>query len=264
VCNVRRSVARSRAFARRLLPALVALLATAACQVRTAVTVDVDHDGSGTVEVAAGLDAEALAQLPDLDDDGDADAADLAALARTDDLEQAGWTVGEPEAHDDMTWVRISKPFGTPEEADAVLAELTGPDGALPDLHVTRRDPFGRTQFGFVGTADLSAGLEAFGDQGLAAALDGEPLGEDAAAIEARTGRPLADTFTLAVTADLPGTRHTWSPKLGDRPLAMETDGTVYHWPAVALALLAAACVIGLVALVVWRSARAVGGRGRV
>jgi len=90
VCNVRRSVARSRAFARRLLPALVALLATAACQVRTAVTIDVDHDGSGTVEVAAGLDAEALAQLPDLDDDGDADAADLAALVRTDDLEQAG------------------------------------------------------------------------------------------------------------------------------------------------------------------------------
>src|SRR5688572_14287704 len=105
---------------------LLVVLATA-CQVRTTVTVDVDEDGSGTVEVAAGLDADALGRLPDVDGDGTSGAADLAALVRVDDLEAAGWTVAEPVTDaDDTTWVRLTRPFGTPAEADQILAGLTG------------------------------------------------------------------------------------------------------------------------------------------
>ena len=243
--------------AHRLLPAVLAALAVAGCEVRTAVTVDVAGDGSGSVEVATGLDADALDRVPDLDDDGASDAADLAALVRTDDLEEAGWSVTAPEADGDgTTWIRVARPFATPAEADRILAELTGPNGALRDLHVSREHSFGRTDYGFSGTADLSAGLEAFGDEGLAAALDGEPLGEDAAAIEARIGRPLADAVLLDVTARLPGEETTWSPRLGDPPLAMAAENTVVDTGVVVLAAVAGLCVVGLVALLVVRVTR--------
>jgi hypothetical protein len=254
-------VDRSCAFVRRLLPTVLAILVASACQVRTAVTVDVDDDGSGTVEVAAGLDDEALERLPDIDDNGTSDADDLAALVRTSDLVDAGWRVSEPQAAGDgTTWVRVTRPFGTPEEADEVLAQITDPDGPLRHMHVTRREPFGRTQYGFTGTVDLSGGLEAFGDAGLAAALDGEALGRDAAAIEAETGQPLSEQFTLEITADLAGDARSWNPRLGDPPLRMEHDGTVYHWPALILALVAMLAVVALVLVLV---GRAVGAAGR-
>ena len=242
---------------RCLLSAVVVALVAAACEVQTTVRVDVEDDGSGTVEVAAGLDAEALAELPDLDGDGTSGAADLAALVRTDDLRTVGWSVSDPDTEGDgTTWIRVTRPFGTPAEADEVLAQLTGPGGALRDLHVGREHSFGRTTYRFSGTADLSAGLEAFGDEGLAAALDGEPLGEDAAAIEARIGRPLADAVRLSVTADLPGEATTWSPRLGDAPLTMAAESEVVDTGVIALVAAAALCVVALVALLVVRAVR--------
>ena len=244
--------------ARRLLPAVLAVLLVAACEVRTTVTVQVREDGSGVVEVAGGLDEDALARLPDLDDDGVSDAADLAALVRTDDLEAAGWSVASPDTDGEgRTWIRITRPFGTPAEADAILVELTGPAGALRELHLSREHSFGRTRYEFSGTADLSAGLEAFGDEGLAAALEGEPLGEDAAAIEARIGRPLADAVRLSVTASLPGGDTTWSPRLGDPPVAMEADSTVVDTGVLVLVAVAAACLVAVVVLLATRALRA-------
>jgi hypothetical protein len=250
---------------RQLRPALallVAVLATA-CQVRTTVTVDVADDGSGTVDVAVGLDEEALGRVPDLDGDGVSDAEDLAALVRDDDLTAAGWTVAEPDAadggegdDDGLTWLRVSRAFGTPEEGDRILAGLTGPDGPLRDLQLTRGESFGRTEYTFTGTADLSGGLEAFGDEGLAAALEGEPLGEDAAAIEARFGEPLADMFTLEVTARLAGDETTWTPRLGEGPVALEAESTRYEWPVLALTLVSAAALLALLVVLAGRLLR--------
>jgi hypothetical protein len=257
-------MSRFRRLVPRLLIVLPATLLASACEVRTAVTVDVEEDGSGAVEVAAGLDAEALSRVPDLDDDGTSDSADLAALVRTDDLVAAGWSVDGPDTDDDgLTWVRVTKRFGTPEEADAVLTEVTGPDGPLRDLHVTRSESFERTELAFSGTADLRGGLEAFGDAGLAAALDGEPLGEDAAAIEARIGRPLADAVPVEITAHLPGDDMTWTPRLGEGPLAMESDSTVYHWPGLALVGVAGLCLLALAVVLLDRVRRRLPGGQR-
>ena len=248
-----------------LLGVLVALAATA-CQVRTTVAVDVADDGSGTVEVAVGLDADAVGRLPDLDDDGRSTVADLAGLVRTDDLAAAGWQVSDPEADpsadDGAVWIRATKPFGTPEEAGRVLGEITGSDGPLRDLQLDREESFGRTRFTFEGTADLSGGLEAFGDEGLAAALDGEVLGQDAAAIEEELGRPLADMFSLEISADLPGdsTTGVWAPVLGGPPVEMADAGTVRDWWVLGLAALAVACGLALVAVLLVPVLR----RGRV
>jgi hypothetical protein len=242
-----------------LLGGLVALAATA-CQVRTTVSVDVEEDGSGAVEVAVGLDAEAVERLPDLDGDGESGFGDLAALVRTDDLADAGWDVSEPSTSaDGWTWTRATKRFGTPEEAERVLGEITGPDGVLRDLRVERDEGFGRTSYSFQGTADLSGGLEAFGDEGLAAALDGEPLGLDAAAIEQELGRPLAEMFTLEVAADLPGDGappRTWRPVLGGEPVEMAAGGTVRDWPVIGFAVAAVACAVALGVVLALRARR--------
>jgi hypothetical protein len=247
----------------RLAALLLLLVAIASgCRVHTTVTVDVAEDGSGTVEVAVGLDAAALAEVPDADGDGRPGPADVAALVRTEDLEDAGWAVSAPETDGGggdaagTTWLRVSRPFGTPEEAGRILAELTGPSGPLRDLRVTRSHSFGRTEYAFSGTADLSGGLEAFGDEGLAAALEGEPLGEDAAAIEQRTGQPLADTFTVEITSRLAGEATTWRPRLGDAPLAMAAESTRYDVPVLVLVAVAVAAALALVVVLATRAVR--------
>lgn len=231
-----------------VLAALVLILATA-CQVRTAVDVAMAEDGSGTVTVAIAVDDEALARVPDVNDDGTSGPDDLAALVRTEDLVAAGWTVGDPASGEGETALRVSRPFGTPAEAEQILAELTGPSGALRDVAVTRSTSFGRTELGFSGTVDLSGGLEAFGDEGLAAALDGEPLGEDEAAIEQRIGQPLAEAVTLEVTADLDGETRSWAPLLGDPPVEMQAEHTVYDVPVLALTAVAVLAALALAAV---------------
>jgi hypothetical protein len=222
---------------------------------QTRVTVQMDDDGSGTVEVAVGLDDEAMGQLPDLDGSGVGDAADLTRLVRVDDLEATGWTLTPPEADGGATWLRATKPFGTPEEAAQILDQLTGPDGGLGGFRLERSRGFGSTSYDFSGTVDLSGGIEAFGDTGLAAALDGEPLGEDAAAIEQRLGQPLAEMVTLDVEVELPGASQSWSPELGGAPVDLAASSTVYNKPVLLLAALAVVCLVGLgaVLLVRWR-----------
>src|SRR5690606_2765046 len=141
----------------------------------------------------------------------------LDQLVRDDDLVAAGWIV-EPAATDGdgTTWARARRAFGTPEEADPGLAELTGPAGPLRAVRLVRSESFGRDRFELSGTVDLRDGLEAFGDEAMAAVLEGEPLGEDPAVIEERLGRPLAEVFTFELVAALPGGTTTWSPRLGD------------------------------------------------
>lgn len=247
-----------RTLSRSLLLQIVAavLLLAAGCEVTTVVSVDVDDDGSGEVEVLLGLDAEAVARLPDLDGSGVPDEADLVELVRTDDLEAADWSMAGPRTEDGTTWLRATKPFGTPEEATAVLAELTGPDGALPDLEVRRESSFGRDRFELTGTADLSDGLEAFGDEGLAAALDGEPLGESPEDIEERFGTPVEEMYRLHIRALLPGDDAAWTPALGGPPVTMEAGSTVYDVPVLVLVALSALALAGLVAVFVVRTLR--------
>lgn len=235
---------------------MLAVVLTAGCQVRTAVTVTVEDDGSGTVEVAVGLDAEALGRVPDLDASGVSDGADLVRLVRVDDLTAAGWSVGEVSSPDGegFVWLQVTKPFGTPGEAQSVLAELTGPDGGLQDLSVSRSASYGQTSYEFSGVADLSGGLESFGDEGLATALDGEPLGEDPADIAQRLGAPLEEMVKLSVDVSLPGdVTDEWSPVLGGAPVDMAAESTVYNRSVLALTVIALVSAVSLVVVLLLR-----------
>jgi hypothetical protein len=207
---------------------LAVVAALAGCRVRTEVTIDVAEDGSGTVEVAVGLDPDAISRVPDLDQ-----------ALRIDDLRAAGWEVVGPQVEDDgHTWVRATKPFADPAEAQVVLAEVTGPEGAFRDFALTEERSFARTSYELSGTVDLAGGLESFTDEELAALLGCEPLGASVEELEEALGEPLADVFTMQLTVAMPdGGEVTVEPVLGAaEPTAVEASATVWRPDTLAFA----------------------------
>ena len=231
--------------------ALVALVLTSACEVRTDVAVELREDGSGFVSVGAGLDADAVERVPGIADE-----------LRLDDLVATGWEVQLPTLEDDgYTWIRVRKPFATPEEAEAVLAEIAGENGPLRDFVVSRERSFARTDYGFEATVDFTGGIESFADESLSELLDGEPLGEDVAAIEARIGVPIDEAFTFRIAVRLPGEVESnaptqagngavWQPTLADPgPTRLEATGEVVRWRT--YVFIAVAVVAGGLALIV-------------
>jgi hypothetical protein len=252
---------------RRALLGLVLILATSACEVRTDVAVEVHDDGSGFVTVSGGLDADALRRVPG-----------IAEELRLDDLAATGWEVQPPTLEDDgLTWIRVRKPFGTPEEAEQVLAEIAGERGPLRDFVITRERSFARTEYGFGATVDFRGGIESFADEALTTALDGEPLGEDVAAIEERIGAAIDEVFTFRVAVRLPGDVESnaptqadngavWRPTLAEPgPINLVASSEVVRWRTYASVAVAVAAAIAAVVVALLgqrsRTGRQRGGR---
>lgn len=176
---------------RRVLLALVAALALAACKVDTTVDVVVQPDGSGTITLTATADAELVTNAPGLADD-----------LRFDDVEAAGWTVEGPTVLDDGgLQVVVSHPFATVQEATALLQSLNGPDGPLHDVVIGRTVTDDDITTTLSGSIRVSNGLDAFADPDVLAAIGGSPYADDLAAANLRP----ADVLTFTFTADLPG-----------------------------------------------------------
>lgn len=240
---------------RRLLLLAVALTVAVvgpACRTDVLVRLAVEEDGSGTVEVAVGLDDEALGRIPD-----------LAQQLRVDDLDQAGWVVSGPAAEDDgRTWVRAVKPFASPEAAAAVMAEVTGPDGPLRGFTVTRERSLARTELTVDGTIDLSGGLEAFSDPEVAAVLDGLPFGQELP--ELLGGTPPAEAVRVTVAVDLPGEVEAdateeapglalWEVPLGDGPVEVSAASSELRTATIAWLVVAAGAAVLLAGVLVAR-----------
>jgi hypothetical protein len=195
----------------RLLAALCAVGLLAGCRLDVNVTVDAEADGSGTVTVTATADAELLARAPGAAED-----------LRFDDARAAGWTVTGPTPTDSGgAKVVLTKPFGTPEQATAILAEINGPSGPLHDLALTQSREFARVTTGLTGQVRLDGGVGAFADEALVQVAGKVPLADQVAA----SGVPLDQALGLTVTVELPGTvtatngtaaggSVTWSPSL--------------------------------------------------
>jgi len=236
----------------------VLVLLVSGCRMTVDVNVTVEEDGSGAVEVVLGLDEDALEQV----------GGDLSAVLATDDLLAGGWAIDGPVAEaDGFTRVRVSKPFGTPEEAAAVFAEVAGEDGPFQDFAVTRETSLAETTWGFTGRIDFSGGLEAFGDEGLAAELEGEPLGESVEEIEARLGESLNRLISVRVSVRLPGDVSSnattkadngavWQAAFGQDPIEMEATGTERRVLTWVLGGLAVVLLIAAIGVAVFRLAR--------
>lgn len=249
----------------RVLLAL-SLVLLGACELRTEVNVDVEEDGSGTVEVGAGVDDDTLERWPSLLDD----------LA-LDDLLTAGWEVAGPAREaDGRTWVRLRHAFATPEGVGPLVEQVAGDQGPFRDFTLARDDSFAETTYRFDGVVDFSGGVEALTeDPELAQALGADPLD----LLEEEIGAAVDQVIGVEVAVRLPGDVESNAPTQASngavwRPSVLERDavelsaaGTItrtsrYVWAAVAAAAGAALVVFLAVRAARWRRRRRVAGSG--
>ncbi|MEQ1787495.1 MAG: hypothetical protein ABL966_10605 [Acidimicrobiales bacterium] len=181
---------------RRLLLLVVGAVLLASCRLELDVNVAVEEDGSGSVEIVVAVDADGIERI----------GGDLAAVLEVDDLVEAGWVIDGPDLETDgYTRVRFRHAFSDATEAAAIFDQIAGDDGPFQDFAVRREASFANTEWGFSGRVDFSGGLEAFGDDALAAELDGEPLGQTVEEIEAQLGESLSRLIQVRVGVRLPG-----------------------------------------------------------
>lgn len=166
----------------------------AGCRVDAEVAITVAADGSGEVEVSVELDADAAGQL-----------GDPAAAVSADDLRAAGWSVADPDMLDGGG-VRFTadRSFATPDQLAAVLDEVGGTDGVFRDVELAIEDRFGETEYRLGAQVVLTGSPEQFSDDGLAAQLDGLPLGRTPEELFL-SGAMDPAAVTLRVVVDLPG-----------------------------------------------------------
>ncbi len=171
----------------------------------TDVQLSVNADGSGKLAVEIRLDEAAAAGVPD-----------LAEQLRKGDLGAAGWDVDGPNKDDSgETVITVSHGFANPAVADALMAQLTGTDGPFKNFHLSQTRSFARNQTTFVGTVDLTRGVDSFGDAELQKRF-GFPLGLDTAEIQKSLGVDYAQTFPIAVTVHVPGDREVNEPAVDE------------------------------------------------
>lgn len=239
----------------RIVLVLLCAVVLAACRVDTEVAVDVRDDGSGTVTVVARFDADAVRRVPDLATDA----------LRVGDLVDAGWVVAPPAREDGGVTYRATKAFASAEQLPSVLAELTGPDGALRDVVLARHRAFAETTWTFRATADLSRGVDLFSDQQVASLLGGASFGRDPEALANELGGPLDSFVDLRLRVSLPDELRAhdadlavartavWDLDLGAAPRPLQAESHDVVWSARLWAITAGAAAFALVVLFVVR-----------
>lgn len=242
---------------------LLVMLVGSACKLELDVDVEVAEDGSGSVEVVVGLDPDAVERA----------GGDLSDVLEVADLEEAGWTIDGPtEEADGFTRVRIRHPFGSPEEAADVFAQIAGDEGPFQDFAIERETGFAETRYRFTGRVDFAGGLEALGDEGLAAELDGEPLGQTVEEIEAQLGDSLSRLIQVRVRARLPGDVSSnattkaengavWQVGFGEGAVDLEATGVERRTTTLVLAGVGVLAALALVVLLLVRLAGRVRAR---
>ena len=252
------------ASARILLGALAILLSATGCQLRGVVDIGLKSDGSGTVTVRVGLDAQAVERVGDL------------KTIRTADIAAGGWTLEpintQPDA-DGWVWIVAAKPFSDRASLNAVLGELSNDQKLFSDFKVEVLDGFAETTYTLTGTIDATGGMEQFTDAQATALLDGLPLGRtpEELAADLGEGQPLPEislNVTMPGTAIKPpanaskgvtGNVRTFTTVIGaPEPLNVSVTSTITETRPRQV-LIAGAVLIGLAAvstIVIWRRGR--------
>jgi hypothetical protein len=240
------------------------VLLVSGCRLQVDVNVDVADDGSGTLEVVLGLDADAIDKV----------GGDLAAVLEVDDLEVAGWVIDGPSQESDgFTRVRIRHAFADLAEANDLFGQIAGDKGPFQHFELRQTSPFAETRTEFSGSVDFSGGLEAFSDSALAAQLDGLPLGQSVDEIEAQLGESLSRILQVRVNVRLPGDVSSnattkaangavWQVGFGEGATDLQATGTQRRWGPLVLAGVAALAALMLVILLLVRLAGRVTARG--
>lgn len=223
-----------------LLMALV--LGLTACQVDIEVGIGFNEDGSGLVTVDVALDQEAVALAPD-----------ITSLVLIDDIEDpaSGWSYNDPRIDNQgRTSFSASKPFGSPEQLESVLAEIFGSEEVFRDFTFERATSFAQTDYRVTGVVDLSGGMDLFTDPRLTERLGGEPLGQPIPNLEdALAGVTVRLVLDLPVGAEQEETLELGQGAVSIEMTAQEESGTAVtlRWVAwAAFALLGLSVLIAV------------------
>jgi len=171
-----------------LLAAIVVLLA--GCRLDVDVGMTMNADGSGELAVTAVVDADVVAQTPD-----------LASVLLVPDAQDAGWTVEGPTATDDggLT-VTMRHSFTSALEATNLLRSIGPPINR--DILITRDATDDAVTVTVAGSAALPGGsFDAFSDGDLVSALGGAPF---ASQLQASGATP-ASAMSVRLSMQLPG-----------------------------------------------------------
>lgn len=211
-----------------------------ACQVEIEVGIGFNEDGSGVVTVDVALDQEAVALAPDITN-----------LLLTDDIEDpdSGWSYNDPRIDEQgRTSFSASKPFGSPDQLESVLAEIFGSDDVFRDFTFERSTSFAQTDYRVTGVVDLSDGVDLFTDPELTQRLGGEPFGQPISDVGG-----LLDGVTVQLVLDLPvGAEQEETVEVGQGAVSIEITAQEESGTAVTLRWVAWAAfvLVGLAVLI--------------
>ncbi len=173
----------------RRLSVVAALLFLVGCDSAVLVDVSVEEDGSGLVRTEIVLDGAASSAIIDLGTVG-------LALG---DLDDAGWQTDAPQRLDNGgLQLSATKAFGTPEQLDEIMREISGEADLFRDFRLERTKGFARVDYSIDGSIH-PAGLEPFGDSELVAAL-----GRSIEELATRYGASASDV-SVRLEIELPG-----------------------------------------------------------
>lgn len=226
------------------MPLLVAaLVLLAGCSVEATVSVVVRDDGSGVVRVRALLDSEAVRAV-------ESGGGTLETRVRLADLDAAGWRVAPWTRRDDgAAAISLEKRFGAVAEVSGIMREISGPDGPLRGVRVTRERTLVVTEYRFSGRAaldDIETGVPT--DAELVQRLTADQV--DVAALDQKLLEMLRQSFHLRVVVRLPGgPRTTFEPESA-RNTVLDASSTVLAGDR--LFFLLAGGGFALLAVVVW------------
>ena len=185
-----------------------------------------------------------------------------------DDLALAGWDVDGPVFDDGGLTLSATKPFLSADELGPVLGEILGDGLLITDVSLGQAHDFSpiglrpaTTSYDFTATVDPAPDLELLGDEGLAALLDGQPLGRPLPRIESDAGVPFDGSLGLVINLTLPagassGTANvvddvaTWSFVYGDPVTPIDARASVDEILPRVWALIAAIAAILFVLVV--------------
>ena len=175
-------------------------LLVASCKVESSVSVNVEDDGTGSVEVSVELDDEASRLIGDIE-----------RQLRTEDLVSSGWKVSLPENLKEKSKIVVSasKAFTTVDSLVSVLEEIAGPS-VFSEITLLSEKSFAKKLWTIEGKIDLSEGLTLFSDPALDEVLGGNLFGRSLEDLSFLSGCDdicdPADSFLMNFSVSLPGT----------------------------------------------------------
>ena len=186
----------------------------AACRVDTTVSLKVERNGSGTIDVVVTADKDIVQQVPKLSTD-----------LNFGDMTKVGWkVVGPTSTKDGGLQVSLSHNFVNEVEATTLLAQLNGNRGPFREVKVVREGKSRDSVWKLTGRLEVTGGLQAFADDQLLQVVGATPYEQTVKDAGLDLGKAVGLTFDATLPGDIKST--TGVEQNGVLTWRVATDGT--------------------------------------